>query len=55
MPEPTVNFNLRLPEDLDAAIREYAEQNNRSINATLVAWLYYALHAGVTDPEETEA
>ena len=42
MAEPTVNFNLRMPVDLDRVIRAEAVKLDWSLNATLVAWLRIA-------------
>ena len=42
MAEPYVPFALRLPVDLDAAIRAEAKRTNRSIQATIIEWLRHA-------------
>ena len=39
MAEPTVNFNLRMPVDLDEAVRADAARTGTGINSTLVSWL----------------
>ncbi len=43
MAEARVNFNLRLPVDLDAAVREEAKLIDKSINDTLIELLRHAL------------
>lgn len=50
MPEERVRFTLRLPEDVEQAVREAADKKNVSRNE----WVVRALRQAVADSQERE-